>query len=131
MNSQQTTFEQKWLQGMAFQVAQPLRFAYLCPLAESFAAWCETQVAPVRASPTEVTVNQALLLLQEQFLARWEAAPRAHRTLGSAQHTCLFGVYLDYCRELRELRWQVNPPLVREPVPARPQVNGIFLGEAV
>jgi hypothetical protein len=129
--SSRTPFEQKWLQGLSFEVEQPEASPLLCPRARDFDAWWKAQIAPVRAKPTEVTVNQLALQLLEQFSARYDAAPRAHRTLGSRHHHCIATVFLAYARELRELRWHVSPPLVREPSPppSRPRIAGLFLGE--
>jgi hypothetical protein len=128
----QPTFNERWATKVAFAVVPPPRFTALCPLAQAFADWCAARVAPVKATPTEVSVNQALLGLQEEWHSQLTAAPKAHRGSGSAQHTCLTAVYIDYVRELRELRsWQVNPPLVREPAPVvepKYEITGSFIG---
>jgi hypothetical protein len=124
------------LERLTFRAAPAARFRHLCPPGQDLADWCEEKVAPVRAQPTEVGVNQLALLLQDQFIARLASAPRAHHTLGSPKHCCIATVYISYARELVELRWKISPPVVREPAPAssagqgqEPQFQGIYLGE--
>jgi hypothetical protein len=152
---QQTPFEQRWLQGKAalqFTMVEPPRFPYLCERAQQLAGLCEQSLQRVRDKPDEIAVNLALLDIQEHFFAAYESAPRAHQVASDArkrrgaQHTCLVAVYTSYLDELRQLRRQVNPPLLRKPLPQprqpapaqtppaveqapAPAFQGIYLGE--
>jgi hypothetical protein len=135
--SRSPTFEERWLKGVEFTVAEQPRFPHLCAEAQPFVTWCEHLLEPLRKKPTEVDVNVALLQLQTNYMERFEAAPPSHKNhVGNrkgGQHTCLFQVYVAYFKELRNLRWQLNPPPVREPPPPPappplPEIGGVPFG---
>lgn len=130
-----TQFEDRWLQGVEFRLAEKGQVTGLCPLAQDFARYCESTLEKVRQAPSEVSLNIAHLQLQAQYWARYETAPAAHKNhIGIRnRHTCLFQVYRRYYLELRDLLLSVNPPLLREPLPPPPaplppQIAGVPFG---
>jgi hypothetical protein len=125
------TLSDQQRQGLMFTVGSSTRFGRLCEHAQELAALYEELVQPVRTQPTEITVNQVLLLLQDQFFV-FDEKTKGHKhptKRGKDKFTCLLDVYRSYFYELRRLRWKVNPPLVREPPAPRSQDFGITLGE--
>lgn len=104
----------------------------LCAPAHAMAEICETMLVKVRQAPDELTINIALLQLQQQYFLRYEAAPKPHRNhVGTRNgHTCIFQIWHSYYSQLRELLMAVNPPPLRPlSPPRRAEINGIFLGE--
>lgn len=85
---------------------------YRCIYAKTFAEWFARDVlAPLRASPDAVKVNQAKLTLQDKWYSFRQAVPKQHRdTLGSKAHVCLYAVYLDCLARLHQISLVTAPP---------------------
>lgn len=136
MNSQ-STLQEQLLQGISFELPPEPPVVSVCPIAQAFANWCEELVKPVREHPTEITVNVALLHVQDQFFARHESTGKHQHDYDQSDLTdndnCLFEVYQSYFLELRAMRWKVNPPLIREPPapPPPPQFSGTTLSDLI
>lgn len=90
-----------------------------CSYAPAFADVAEALLAPVRGVPGEVSVNIAMLQLQAKFFDFWRDVPQEHKVLTG--HRCVFQVYEEAYRELRELELRIVPPKFSTPaIPAGP-----------
>lgn len=104
-----------------------------CEYAERFFTICEQMLEKVRESPTELSVNHALLQLQTQYWLHYQDAPKTHKNhIGTRDtHSCLHQVYAYGYRELRDLLRAVNPPPLRPaPAPSQPMLQSTILGLA-
>ncbi len=107
-----------------------------CPAAKAMIGVCQPLLDKVRLAPDEVSINVALLQLQQQYHLRYEGASRAHKDhIGTRNnHTCLHQVWCHYYAQFRELLLAVNPPPLRPaPPPAAPQPTLLetILGEVI
>jgi hypothetical protein len=110
----------------------------ICKTTESFISACEKLYEAVKANPTDITVNVALLALQEKFFSCYALAPASCRKhMYSDKVICLMATYEDTYRKLHEIRLHVTPPRLREE-PAPPaqitqviQYPGFPIGEVI
>ena len=130
-----TEFEERWLKGVEFRLAEQAETDPRCQPARELAGVCEPMVEKVRQAPDEISINVALLQLQHQYFRHYERASKAHRNhIGTRTgHVCVWQTYYSLYSQLYELLLKVNPPPLRPPPlpPPRPSVNGIFIGEEV
>lgn len=136
MNHQPSTVERTLNQRqLTFTLPEKPALANLCDLAREFDAACAPLLEQAQQDKRDVTMNVLLLQLQYKFFENYKSAPLAHRKHGGRRrkgfHTCLFDVYFHHYELLNRFRLELNPPLLREPAPAKPvpQFQGIFLGE--
>ena len=133
--------DNRQMQRVKFLLPDPVRSPesiVLCPRSEPFAAVCETLLQETSVGTTDITVNLALLILQEKFFACYEHAPAACRKHMQANKViCLFQIYRQTYLKLFELRLKVTPPRLREEPQPPAQItkvykyDGFAIGETV
>lgn len=126
--------------GVTFVLPGPVLPPQTTPLCETtkpFASACDKLYQEVKANPTDITVNVALLALQEKFFACYALAPATCRKhMYSDKVICLMTTYEETYRRLHEIRLHLTPPRLREesaPVQITKvyKYDGFAIGEVV
>ena len=105
-----------------------------CEHARRFKESADALVADAVRDPTEITLNQSMLLLTKTYWDFYESVPKVCKNhIGTRNgHICLFQVYRETWEKLRALELtNVSRPRVFEPSPppTPPQIAGVFIGE--
>jgi hypothetical protein len=137
----QSLFEPRTLKGIEFFLPGPVvpeQTIKICQTAKPLIAVCERLLQETSANASDVTVNLALLTLQEKFFTCYEHAPAACRKHQQSEKVvCLFQTYRQTYLKLFELQLKVTPPRLREPPPPPVQqtivykYDGFAIGETV
>jgi hypothetical protein len=136
------TFIEQWTKdiGIEFQYVeqQEPEEHPLCFFAADFFQWCQNLIDELHSNKvTDISINVALLDLQDTFWSWFTSAPKQHRyhhLNPKNGKKCLFAVYQETYMTLRKLALSITPPRLKEPPkPPPPQTidRGIFLGEDV
>lgn len=111
-----------------------------CPYAREFEVWTEELAARLLENGTLVSINQAKVLLLDQY-QRWrDSVPKVHQSYTGERHICLFHVFDAFYKRLRLAELSLQPPLLFLPdVPRKrdfarlrqepPMIYGISIGE--
>lgn len=114
-----------------------------CPYARQFERWTEDLSERLLEDGTVVSINQAKVLLLDQYQKWRDSVPKAHQSYTGDRHTCLFHIFDAFYKRLRMAELSLQPPLLFLPDPptvdalARlepprlPEINGIVIGEGL
>jgi len=133
--TQNESFAGIWeAQPFTCQIAEPDDGRGPCEAAVAFQAWIDDNIEAKLGAPNHIKVYRMKLALQDHYFECFAAAPKRHRFLGNSGrgHRCLFAVYMDEYRRLRQLELDLAPPpLLAPPRPKRKltQLDGLVLGE--
>ena len=118
------------MKGVTFVLPGPVippQITPLCKTNEPFASACEKLYQEVKANPTDINVNVALLALQEKFFACYALAPATCRKhMHSDKVICLMTTYREMYLRLHEIRLHLTPPRLREVPPPPAQITKVY-----
>lgn len=114
-----------------FQKPEPASCRYASHFSE-WIKWLYDQI--VGESPDIITVNQAKLLLQDQYFLWRDSVNMNHRDkLGSRGHVCIYQVYVEAHKRLRLTELSLRPAILfklpKQLAPAEPPGTLIGLEE--
>lgn len=128
-------FERAWQQG-DFNFSQAEEEEDICVYAQRFARWATEICQAEAAEPTQIGINQKMLLLTKKYFEWRTAVPKSHKDrIGERSHICIFHVFERSYFHLKALELSINPPLLYLPTPPPApaqmvrEVGGVYLGE--
>lgn len=128
-------FDRLWQQGQ-FGFSQSEEDDDLCIYAQRFALWADGLYQEEAERPTQMGVNQKMLLLAKKYFEWRTVVPKSHKDrIGERSHVCIFHIFERSYYRLKVLELSLNPPLLYlPPPPAAPtqvirEVSGVYLGE--
>ena len=135
------TFDDNWPKGNRSQllgesglfgdilVGEPDR----CVFASSFHDYASRLCQEVTQGPSDVKINQAMLLIAKRYLEWFSVVPKRHRYhLSENGHTCIFQVFVQTFQQLMSLELSISPPrlfLPAPPPPRQPAEFRLWLGD--
>lgn len=129
---QSKDFDKLWDSLPEFHYEPPERNAP-CPWAVEFKGWVARLIQPLFTQPDNLTaILHAKIDLQDGYFQFRADAPKQHRnTVGDGGHACIFAVYEQSYRLLRQMERNVAPsPLaVIAPEEDTETAPGLYIGE--
>lgn len=111
-----------------------------CPYAREFERWTDELAERLLESGTLLSINQAKVLVLDQYQTWRDSVPKAHQRYTGEHHVCLFHIFDAFYKRLRLAELSLQPPMLFLPEPPRkrdlarierqpPQIFGITIGE--
>jgi hypothetical protein len=140
MNEQE--FDRLWRESTAGTFSPTEEKEELCSYAQHFAVFAEGLVLEEARGPTQIGVNQKMLLVTKKYFEWRAVVPIGHRDrISKRSHTCIFHVFERTFMQLKALELSLTPPMLFLPPPPapppppvepqQPQVKVITLGEVL
>lgn len=124
-----------WESRPPIEFSKPSRA--LCKFAEQFSTWAEKLYEAVEQDPSVVFINQAKVLLIDQYFAYYTSVSRSHQDhIGNRNgHKCIYQVFRETYFQLRTIELSLTPPMLFLPEPQQQpppvQIPGLFIGEVL
>lgn len=131
-----------------WRLGDPVEFSFSteepdahCSYACVFQEWTEELASQLLVQATIVSINQAKVLLLDQYQKWRDSVPKAHQSYTGNRHICIFHVFDDFYKRLRMAELSLQPPMLFLPEPPTPASldtrplfdtsRGLYLGELV
>jgi hypothetical protein len=109
MSECESSFEVIWNHAQNFAPIEPI--PHLCIYAQKFAQWAGELCINVAKNPHTVFVNQAKVMLVNQYFEWRNVVPAAHRNyLSNRGHFCIFQVFEEAFSRLQVVQLSISPP---------------------